>query len=212
MSLAIPYENVADAQMRLQGTVVLYENHPVFIREVAAVGQGDPKEDIFRVYIQQLPLDRQRDAERKFISSKKFDMAPFPMGFLNYQGNVYYASRVPRRQQRQGLSEGTFSCNPTGVSLPPLPFGTATGLPEFVDMVEGRYPSFNDAVRQIEHGEAGGVAFSRSFAIVADSEMPDLAYLYFKKDRVGFLMEERLKLSKQGKCLSEQLREAGVQC
>lgn len=218
MSLSVEYENLHDAQMRLQGTVVLYDGEPVYITGINQVGPDDPKGDIFRVYASPLPYKPARgvmEAEgfRKFISSKKFDMAPFPMGFMNLNGVAYYCSRLPRRQQRQGLSNGTFSC--IGVGMPDVPalrFENTIDKQPFVDCIKGKYPGFKDAIREIERGNANGMAFDRSFAVVTDIEMPELMYLFHKKEKVGFIMNDVLKLSKAGKCLTEALREVGVKC
>lgn len=218
MSLSIPYENVGDAQMRLQGSVVLYDGEPVYIREVTQVGAGDPKGDVFRVYAEPLPLtsrERNREDEfRKFISSKKFDMAPFPMGFMNWNGDAVYIHRRARRQQRQGFSEGTFgadfvSQNPNGTGIN---FGTCVKSKEFVDCIKGKYPSVSDATKIIMNDKARSVAFSRTFALVRDLELVDLIYLYHKQEKVGFITGDALKLSKVGQCLKESLREVGVKC
>jgi hypothetical protein len=214
LSLAIQYENLNDAQMRLANTIVLYDGDPVYITQVGMKEEGDPKDDTFRVYASPLPYAAHRGAKgemRKFISSKKFDMAPFEMGFMNLNGVAYYCSRLPRRQQRQGLSSGTFSCIPVGAPhVGALRLENVIAQQEFVDCIKGKHPSYADAVRLIERGEAGSVAFARCFALVQDVDMPELVFLYHKKEKVGFLMGDTLKLSKAGKCLREALREAGV--
>jgi hypothetical protein len=216
MSLSVPYENLGDAQMRLQGTIVLYDGEPVYITDVREVGPGDPKGDIFRVYASPLPYDpgiRRAEEMRKFISSKKFDLAPFPMGFMNFQGNVFYCTRLARRQQRQGLSAGTLSALPVGnPTVGAHRFETLISVPEFLDCIKGRYPTVAEATRQIEEAGATGIAFSRSFCLVKDNDIPELIYLFHKKEKVGFIMEGRLMLSKKGKCLKESLNEVGVKC
>jgi hypothetical protein len=106
LSLSIAYENVHDASARLQSSVVLYDGEPVYITNVREAGVGDPKGDIFRVYASPLPYRAnlaEAEGMRKFISSKKFDLAPFPMGFMNWNRRVFYLSRLPRKQNKQGL-------------------------------------------------------------------------------------------------------------
>jgi hypothetical protein len=150
---------------------------------------------------------------RKFISSKKFDMAPFPMGFMNLEGLAYYCSRLPRRQQRQGLSDGTFQAVAVGhEGMGGHRLSDVIYFKEFVDCIKGNYPSFDQARRMLERGEATSVGFTRTFALIADESMPELVYLYHKKDKVGFIMGDVLKLSKEGKCLAEALKEANVRC
>jgi len=216
MSLSIPYENIHDAQMRLSGTVVLYDGDPVYIRDIGQKDPGDPKDDVFRVYAEKLPrTGRDNLAEmRKFISSKKFDMAPFPMGFINRGGYAYYATRTPRRQQKQGLSEGTFFTTVPGFENEKagLSFGNAVQSREFVDCIKGVYPSMEDAVKSIISGEAKSVGISRTYALVGDRSLDGLIYLYHKSEKVGFILDGTLKLSKSAVCLKESLREVGIKC
>ena len=216
MSLSIPYESIGDAQMRLNSTVVLYDGEPVYIREIGVRDAGDPKDDVFRVYAETLPrTGREKvDTMRKYISSKKFDMAPFPMGFMNHKGYAYYCSRLPRRQQKQGLSENTFSCCPVAFQheVGSVSFGTATQLQPFVDMVKGRYPTMEEALRLLSSEEAKSVGFSRTYALIRDLELDGLIYLYHKQEKVGFILDGALKLSKSAVCLKESLREVGIPC
>jgi hypothetical protein len=225
MSLSIQYESVADAQMRLQNTIVLYDKAPVYITKIGNVGPGDPKPDTFRVYAFPLPynkkdrvaLDPFADEEnqkqlRKFISSKKFDLAPFPMGFVNRDGQVYYTSRAPRRQQKQGLSEGTFTVRSLLPGGRPFGFMDAFSSQEFADCVNGKYPSLEEATEMLKQEEIRAVAFCRTFALVKDPELEDLIYLYHKEVKVGFILEDQLKLTKIAQCLKEALREVGVKC
>lgn len=215
MSLSIQYESVNDANMRLSGTIVLYDGKPVFIREVGAIGEGEGKNgDIYRVYINELPIKRGAQTERKFISSKKFDLAPFPMGFMNTEaGKAVYLSRAPRRQQKQGLSEATLSQYAVGdlTGARVVRFADLTNSQPFVDCINGKYPSVAEATQLVKDG-ADSVAFSRCFAIARDSSLPELIYLYHKKDKVGFIMDGKLKLSAKGRCLRESLNEVGVRC
>lgn len=236
MSLSIPYESVGDAQMRLNSTVVLYDNEPVYITQVSPVGPDDPKPDVFRVYAQPLPYgggikpkrvwkdpfergpdfmegeDGKVDKLRKYISSRKFDLAPFPMGFMNKDGNVHYTSRAPRRQQKQGLSEGTFTDRVIASNIPRLSFGEAISSQEFVDCVMGKYPSVQEATEMLKSDAVRSVAFCRTFALSKDDDLEDLIYLYHKTEKVGFILGQQLKLTQLANCLKEALREVGVQC
>jgi hypothetical protein len=152
MSLSIQYESVADASMRLQGTVVLYDDKPVYIENVTQLDAGDNKADVFRIYHRALPYGNSAQ-ERKFISSKKYDLAPFPMGFMNKDGIVYYCMRLPRKQQRQGLSAGTFSCTDVSGQGRRYALEEAINFQEFADCIAGKYPSVKEATARIRAGE-----------------------------------------------------------
>lgn len=78
MSLAIQYESLEDARMRLKGGVVLYKGDPVYVKEIE---RGVGAKDIFRIYCARLPYGgtgyvEELDEEgvmRKYISSKHLD-------------------------------------------------------------------------------------------------------------------------------------------
>lgn len=229
MSLAIKYETVEDATMRLRNTVVLYKGNPVFITEVR---KGEGKDDIFRVLIQELPITavkgfiqgakaiRPGDPfaapalaaapapdknERKYISSKHFDIAPFPMGYVNQEkGNgAFYCSRMPNRMQKQGLCQENF----TGKDN----FGAPVQFMHFLqckganDMVHGVYPPITEARKMLDKYKS--VAFDRHFCLMKDEVIPELTFLYYKGSKVGMLRDDQVMLGNKYMCLRERLDE-----
>lgn len=221
MSLAIKYETVDDARMRLRSSVVLYKNKPVLVREVTNGPGGD---DIFRVKFDELPVVKERpvgewrpggiapheaDAEkRKFISSKFFDIAPFRMGYVNHSGpeGVFYCSRMPNRIQKQGLCNENFSgVLNDGRAISFTTFLTSKEVPA---MIAGEYPSFDKALNLME--KVSAVAFSRDFCLVKDDVIPDLLFLYHKGKKTGYVGKGEAVLSKKFLCLKEALEEMHV--
>lgn len=224
MSLAIKYETVDDARMRLRQTVVLYKGTPVLIREVT---RGEGKDDVIRVLIQQLPnggaeklpanagglaarLQRhadviEEDAKRKYISSKHFDIAPFRMGYVNYAKGegAFYCSRLPTRVQKQGLCHENFK----GVtnSGKGIPFPSFLACKETLAMVANDYPSFERAL--VSLNKVNAVAFHRDFCLVKDEAIPQLVYLYHKGVKVGMHSKGEIALGPKFTCLKESLDE-----
>jgi hypothetical protein len=225
MSLAIKYERVEDARMRLRGTVVLYKGEPVKIIEVK---EGEGKDDIVRVLFKPLPLgadeapkkmgkiDRAFDLamgeakaeQRKYISSKHFDIAPFRMGYVNSKAGAFYCSRVPGRLQKQGLCGENFAAKNN--------YGKALGFDSFLfaketpAMVRGDYPSFAKTVKLLD--QSPSVAFHRDFSLVKDTVLADLIYLYHKAEKVGMYLvaDNTVRLGDKFKCLRESLQECGL--
>lgn len=213
MSLAIKYETVDDARMRLRGCVVLYKGQPVYINDV---GHGTGKDDIFRVMFNELPITGGRPArgrieeaadelKRKFISSKHFDIAPFRMGYVNREGSPFYCSRLPNRVQKQGLCNENFSGLTN--SGTPVPFAVFTNCKEVPAMVAGDYPSFERALQLLD--KVGEVAFHREFCLVKDPVISGLVFLYHKGKKVGMYTKGtgEIGLGKQFLCLRETLQE-----
>lgn len=125
------YENIHEARMRLNNTVVMYDDEPYHV-----VNISDHKNDnIFRMYLDPLNLGTNgscyikgvipplpgdsRDGDildeflsknpdssiiRKMMNSPLFNkFRPFPLGMLNDQGFAYYLQRQPTRSTLQGL-------------------------------------------------------------------------------------------------------------
>lgn len=236
MSLAIKYETVHDAVMRLRGTVVLYKGDPVQIQEIR---EGTGKEDILRVLIRPLPLTTGgippvagrgfEDAEvmmevarqaveavkeekgvQKYISSKHFDIAPFPLGYVNNPtgSGAFYCSRTPNRVQKQGLCAENFKGVDNYGGL--VDFRTFLRCKEVPLMVSGDYPTFDQAVRGL--AKVPSVAFSRYFCLVKDEVIADLVYLYHKGMKVGMFNKGtgELCLGEKFRCLKESLTELGL--
>lgn len=217
MSLAIKYETVEDAAMRLRGTVVLYKGDPVQINEVT---HGEGGDDIIRVKFRELPLlegkfdrfgrpigDDVVPEQRKFISSKHFDIAPFKLGYVNHPKiGAFYCTRLPNRIQKQGLCGENFQARSnTGAQVP---FGTFIACKEAVSMIKGIYPTFDRALASLD--KAPSVAFSYEFALMKDEVIPDLIYLYHKGNKVGYFSKNEVLLGQKFKCLKESLQEMQV--
>lgn len=127
------YENIREANMRLRGTVVIYDGLPHYIMAITA----HMLDGIFRVYMEPLsdemivqssnrPPFEQYPSDhpslgtamdewmannpksvlmRKMMNSPKFNkFRPFPLGMCNYNGRVHYLERQPTRKSEQGLT------------------------------------------------------------------------------------------------------------
>jgi hypothetical protein len=214
VSLAIKYESVEDARMRLRNTVVLYRGEPVLIKEVT---KGEGKDDIIRVLFNEIPAKpvekRRGDGpfvkedgdQKKYISSKHFDIAPFRMGYVNnIKGNgAFYCSRLPNRVQKQGLclenfkASDNFGCR--------IPFDSFLLCKEVSAMVAGRYPSIERAMELLD--KVKSVAFHRDFALVKDEVIPQLVYIFHKGAKAGMFMKGEIMLGEKFTCLKESLDE-----
>ena len=215
--LSIQYESLEEAERRLAGTIVMYDGEPVYIHRVVSAAPGDPKPDIFRVYAIPLPTriaagGRVDDEPfRRFISSRKFDFQTIPMGFMNTDGNLYYCCRLPQRQQKQGVCGATLQCNEViGNRGEGYRLGSLLAMPSFADMIRGAYPSFKATMDMIREPKTFGVAFDRQYALVKDADIDGLVYIYYKHNKVGFLMDDKITLSSKMKCLKESLAELGL--
>jgi hypothetical protein len=190
------YENVEEIQFRIGGSVVLYEGRPVYISRVAMPEGAEEAKEIARVFFHELPFGgaAKRDPfgdeiqpfkpkageVRKFLSSKKFDLAPFPMGYWNTaKGEAVFVSRSPVRQNRQGLTQE--SCNfkdCRGKAAQDYSFAGMIKCQGFVDMINGKYPTFKEAGDKLDAKEGSSVAVSRNFAFIVDHDLEALLLMH----------------------------------
>lgn len=210
------YETVDEIKARLEGTVVMYDNQPVYIQKVSLPDRedADEKKEIARVYFHELPLNVREDAPaggkaiRKFLSSKKFDLTPFKMGYMNYKGNAVYVDRTPVRQYKQGLSAGTANMSDvTGMPAQGISFSHLIASPSFVDMVHNKYPRFQDVGDMIDN-KTKSVAISRNFAFMIDNDLEAL-FLYHKSIKCGFSLrgDKALRIPPKFHFLREEMEE-----
>lgn len=166
------FESLAEAQMRLQCSYVLYEDEPYFVRTVS-----DHKADgKFRVYMEPLPtefdpnigdslqgdykdypthdgvsMDKYADSDkynlvRKFATSRHFNkFRPFPLGMVNFTGRVIYCERSPTRNMNQGLTSRAVKTHEVQL----VPIGKTS--PDAERLVSGRHfsyatPEFRDCI------------------------------------------------------------------
>jgi hypothetical protein len=125
------YENLKEAQMRLRGTVVLYDGIPCYVLAIT----NHKADGIFRIYLDPIGWDptvsRPRPCPenygpedpgagihcdtwmeknpnspvmRKMMNSKLFNkFRPYPLGMCNVGTSTYYIERQPNRKSEQGL-------------------------------------------------------------------------------------------------------------
>lgn len=140
------YENIQEAKIRVENTVVLYDGVP---HHLFALGTS-PNDDKIRVYLDDYqggPLARYRHdrfpryndhspnsypaavdqwiennpqggVKRKLLGSAKFNkFRPFPLGNVNKDGTVVFVERTPTRNTFQGLKERSL----IGCLVQPIP-------------------------------------------------------------------------------------------
>lgn len=209
------YENLKEARMRLQFTVVTYDDMPVYVHTVMEHTDG-----FLRAYIEPLTGDKiftekpwpvtpvmdylhsdnathidkfllanpALPVARKKLNSPSFNkFRPFPLGMCNYTGSVYYLERHPQRHTQQGMTQQMLAS--TSVEMD----GKRQVPPpnilkqQVTDTIAGTYPSFPECIRQLDDPKIANTAaaFNRNFAVVRGPV--ETLYLAYKSDVVAFL-------------------------
>lgn len=166
-------------RMKLDRTICLYKGNPVFIRtdtnedyKVVVYPLGNPTQPIYVDY---------RDDD--------FDYLAFPLGYTNWRGAAYYVSRLPERQNAQGLAAHCVCVRPR--NMPGLiEWHSST---EASNTIKGIYPTLDVALDTVSYlpGKPKSVAFSRYFAI--ECVQRGIVTLNYRGRNVGVLENREFK-------------------
>lgn len=207
------YENAEEVKFRLEGSVVAYDGDPVYITRVSMPDMED-KGEIARVFFRPLPFggDAGGKETRKFLSSRKFDLAPFKMGYLNTGKQAVFVSRSPVRQNRQGLCPANMSiADVKGKKVAGIGFANIIANKGFIDMVKGVYPSFKEVGDMLNQPDITSAAVSRSFALVIDHDLEALLLMH-RGIRCGLAMagDKGIRLAPKFHFLRQELEECRI--
>ena len=168
-------------------------------------------------------LDRNPDAAivRKLMSSAKFNkFRPFPLGNVNYNGEVYHIERRPTRQTIQGIRSESILTEKVTAS-PNVDTGNSIAKlmrvhidlygREFADCVLGNYPSYQEVIENLRSPLCAnsGAAFHRDFSVVRGPIKT--LFLCYKTEGIGFIgVGDGLLLDSSYEYLKEQVEELNV--
>lgn len=168
-------------------------------------------------------LDRNPDAAivRKLMSSAKFNkFRPFPLGNVNYNGEVYHIERRPTRQTIQGIRSESILTEKVTAS-PNVDTGNSISKlmrvhidlygREFADCVLGNYPSYQEVIENLRSPLCAnsGAAFHRDFSVVRGPIKT--LFLCYKTEGIGFIgVGDGLLLDSSYEYLKEQVEELNV--
>lgn len=195
------YESDKDIELRLNGSVVMYEKRPVLVQGV--MGKGV-------VRITDIISDQNKDVK---VSSLDLSPSSMPLGYVLSEGKLFFAQRRPVRKFKQGLTRDNMFVfdaleKPNdkemlaiirgGGMRPNIHPASAT----FARAILGEYPDVGTAFSTVRAGKAKALPFSREWA-VADKD--DELCLLFRGDVVGYVGANSVKLNREHFYLKEAL-------
>lgn len=185
------------AVLRLNNTMILYDGRPYLVCNV----RGTAAKPILEC----LDLPKQRDVLNIAMDDDLLNFRVFNLGYVNYQGDAHYLTRLPARQQKQGLCDQTVL---VGDGRQGWRFQNVMNDPCIQDLFAERYPSFREVVDKLKPGHS--MAFSRRFALAMD---PDLGFyeLRYKGERVAWGDPAAFNLPSSYTYLSEVIQQEGIQ-
>lgn len=218
----LPYKLEDEFRDRYLHTIITFKGEPVYITDVYRGRSRDAeREGEIKFIYAPLPYDYNRESKqvRELATHPDFSDSFENLGYANAFSTISYSgedlikygvyiTRIPVRRNKQGLfSENLHIPKNTGRSFLDLMYQT-----EFVDMLQGKYPSF-ESVKQLiiaEHTKYGIMGFSPQFAL--EFNKLEQVVLYCRTDPVGFSLDggDSFQLIKSKKWLIEAVEEKGL--
>ena len=170
------YERPEDVNMRLNESVIFYDGKPCYALS------NDVYLDLYQLR-SEMPYIARVKAANPLI-----DVRSPQLGFLNHRDMLFWVFRTTVRKQKQGLcGDNTCIARITSLDNPNRISSKTMCTIYFEDMLLGRYPSYEDAMKS-KHS----IAFARHFAIHRNEETEE-TLLYHLDRPVAFLDEESMK-------------------
>jgi len=206
----LKYDTLEQANLRLTGSIITYQNHAVLVRGVREDTPGVLKLELDTYPVQTAAGNKSKKSDRILVDQSDPDLnyRLFRFGYCNddVSRNAYYLSRAGRRQQVQGIAAGTLA----GVPNRDIALVYRTG---FEDMLFDRYPSPREALDRLKDPEAPWerVGISRDFAVGVDTDFAKLHKLFYRGTAVGVAMgEAAFSLANDYKFLAEVTKEQNI--
>lgn len=140
---------------------------------------------------------------RKQMNSPKFrKYRPYPLGFVNYEGNAVFAERTPTRRSEQGMTSHSIVPYNVEMQLDMRMKNSHVVIPlqceQLSACIRGVYPDIQDCIEGMNNPAFGNpaVAFDRNFAVVRGPI--GMLFLAYKTDVVGVLPNHDTSLLRLG--------------
>lgn len=197
------YDILEQAQLRLKGSVVMYDGRPAKVLDAFEEVKGE-------IGVNISPLPKLRDNIKVSLKDPKLNIREFRLGYVNAYNYAGYLTRMPGRQQKQGLSNGNVCFDDEFQRMVGIGFENIIKRPEFADALMGIYPAFDKCVESLlNNAEMRSIAFCRRFALYQD---PELGYfeLRYRGARIAWGDPNAFNLPSEHSYLTEVIREQGI--
>lgn len=174
-----------DIRLRLDNSIIRYKDFPYYVRS----SRGSLL-DLFKL------SDTSEVFKTVDAYDEDIDISNFPLGYVQINNRVVYATRHPRRTARHSLTLDsiTFRNLPglEGSRINPSRTFFSEGMEE---MITGDYPPIKEAFESVEKSKTTkSMAISRDVAI-HKFEGRDIIEVFFKNEYVGWLDPQSMKVN-----------------
>ena len=184
------WNDLHDAQMRANNTVVRFNDKPVYIKRIEPL---NGEITAFFIYL----LNGQ--SNNAPVMDARWNWKPVPTGYVNTGMGAVFLMRKPVRKWKQGLAADNVQFNHV------MRVGTNQLLRSrnMGRMIVRDYPSFDEAREKL--AEVRSCAFHPEFALVRMDIGP--LYLNYRGDVVGWFEKDEVVLGEEYRYLNELIQE-----
>lgn len=204
------YDSAEQASLRLGKTVIAYDGLPAFVEEVTA-SKG-------KLALVLMLLPKMKDRMVVVMDDPLLETQNLRLGYVNMPAGAVYVSRIPARQQRQGLCNSNVVVKASNGRNAGYAFNRVYTDPAFKDMFLGKYPTIREAQQMLldskpsDYGDGRipeSVAFSRRMALYRDHDL-GFFELRYKCQRIAWGDPDNFNLPSEFRYLSELMHEEGI--
>ena len=177
------YQNAGEADMRLRGCVVLYDNIPVCIERCAKADNG-------KIQLTAFEVGNLGNYLRFNLDDPKLNYRNIKLGFMlsNLTGRAYYVVRMPIRRYKQGLSKENTRfklVHTLGQNKPDRGYTLSSAIKDkgFASLLRGEKQDIQEILEAMR--DQCGVRIVNRFFMFEKDEL-GLIHLYYKGVRVGY--------------------------
>ena len=193
------YDNQADANRYLAGSVVYWDGQPIYVGEVYT----DYETGVLMVQAFKMPYDGQ-DQVKVPLHDPRFNPFKFKTGYVNTRdGEAVYLRRVPARIQLQGLCNNntvvTSRDGGRGYQIRSL-----LRDPGLTDTLKGVYPTLEEVKDKLARDvRVTSMAFSRDLAVVRHPQFKNLFFLSYRNEDISFSQDCEFTLAEEFSYLTQ---------
>lgn len=144
------YVQDSDVNMRLNHSYVRYGGRAAYVHDVSG-------------FTIRVITDPMVDAIKVHVDDPELDISSPPTGYCVTKEKSLWISRMPLRQQKQGLEAHTINGYAEGMNFQAEPVTGLPGVSFCLDMINGFYPTVDQAIRRLANKEVSSIAFRRQF-------------------------------------------------
>lgn len=201
----LKFDAIDEFKTRLNGTHLRYRGG-VFYSEISGGSFPTPDPDSWFFFMSD--TQEKKDAI-KVMNGDPDVTTGFKLGMYNGLDQAFYLVRLPVRKFKCGISNDNIRVIQPTTGSKLLSLSSVIKTPGFMDMVNEKYPTYEESEKACRDGDMSCQAFSRQFAVTWDGLRKDYVLIH-KTQIVGFGRNRRFTLADDFKHLRETLEEQKI--